>query len=461
MMVAVLSSTGIRLMPTTCYKARRLLKKGKAAIAQYKPFTIKLTQRENGDTQPIEYCCDTGYQHIGISIKSEKHEYVGIQVDMLKDEKKHHQDQKTYRRTRRNRLRYRKPRFNNRIASKQKGWLAPSIEHKKQIHLDWLKQYMTVMPITTITFEMGEFDTQVLKAIEEGKPVPVGVDYQRGEQYGLDDLRDAVFERDNHTCQICGRSIKDGAILQAHHIRPRSEGGTNRMSNLLTVCTGCHTPANHKPGGLLYGLTDKIKVPEFKGATFMTSVRWQMYVAIKNAYQNVEVHITYGSNTKHARRHLNICKTHINDGYCMGMFHPKHRTEHVMYTKKRRNNRVLAKFYDAKYIDSRDGSKKSGQQLFNGHVKRNHNLGSENLHRYRQRKVSKGRTSVRKQHYQIQPGDVVIYDGNRYITKGCQHYGMYVNLGGLSKPVNKVQIHSYAGGYIAERLERKAEYKQA
>ena len=55
MMAAVLSSTGVRLMPTTCYKARKLLKKGKAVIYQYEPFTVKLTQRENGDTQPIEY----------------------------------------------------------------------------------------------------------------------------------------------------------------------------------------------------------------------------------------------------------------------------------------------------------------------------------------------------------------------------------------------------------------------
>ena len=102
MMVAVLSSTGIRLMPTSCYRARKLLKNGKAVIYQYKPFTIKLTQRSTGDTQPIEYCCDTGYQHIGISIKSEKHEYVGIQVDSLKDEKSKHKDCLMYRRTRRN-----------------------------------------------------------------------------------------------------------------------------------------------------------------------------------------------------------------------------------------------------------------------------------------------------------------------------------------------------------------------
>ena len=126
-MVAVLSSTGIRLMPTSCYRARKLIRNGKAVIHSYDPFTIRLTQRENGSTQPIEYCCDTGYQHIGISIKSIRHEYVGVQVDALRDEKKHHKDTMTYRRIRRNRkTRYRKARFDNRKATKPEGWLAPS-----------------------------------------------------------------------------------------------------------------------------------------------------------------------------------------------------------------------------------------------------------------------------------------------------------------------------------------------
>ena len=461
MMVAVLSSTGIKLMPTTCYKTRKLLKKGRAVIYQYRPFTIKLTQRENGDTQPIEYCCDTGYQHIGISIKSENHEYVGAQVDMLSDEKQRHQFQKTYKRTRRNRLRYREPRFDNRTSTKPKGWLAPSIEHKKQIHLAWLKKYMAVMPITSITFEMGEFDTQVLKALEEGKTVPVGVDYQRGEQYGLDDLRDAVFERDHHTCCICGKSIDDGAILALHHLKYRSMGGTNRMGNLITVCTDCHTPENHQPGGALYGLVKTFKVPEFKGATFMTSVRWQMYDAIKEAYPDAELHVTYGSNTKRSRRKLNVRKTHINDAYCMGIFHPRHRTEHYLYKKKRRNNRVLSKFYDAKYIDARDGKKKTGQQLFNGRTNRNHNRDTENLHQYRKQKVSKGRTSTRKQHYPIQPGDIVIYKGKKYVTKGCHCNGTRIMCNGKSVAIKNIKIHRYAGGYIAERLERKVEYTQA
>ena len=451
MMVAVLSSTGIRLMPTSCYRARKLLKNGKAVIYQYKPFTIKLTQRSTGDTQPIEYCCDTGYQHIGISIKSEKHEYVGIQVDSLKDEKSKHKDCLMYRRTRRNhKTRYRKPRFNNRKASKPEGWLAPSIEHKKAIHLYWIKKYMEVMPITSITFEMGEFDTQLLKAIEEGKPIPVGKDYQHGERYGIETLRSAVFARDNYTCQCCGST--EGPFC-VHHIVPRSEGGTNSMSNLATACTKCHIPVEHKAGGKLWKMRQTWKAPSFKGATFMTSVRWQMYDELKQSFPDVDIHLTYGASTKQSRRVLHVEKSHINDAFCMGQFHPKHRTQHYLLSKKRRNNRVLARFYDAKYIDSRDGSKKSGQQLFNGRTKRNHKLDTENLHVYRARKVSKGRTSVRKQHYPIQVGDVVLYKGETYSTKGVQNLGTYVRLDNdKAVPIKQIRLYQYAGGYMYAKL---------
>ena len=452
-MAAVLSSTGIRLMPTSCYRARKLIRSGKAVIHSHDPFTIKLTQRKNGSTQPIEYCCDTGYQHIGISIKSARHEYVGVQVDALKDEKKHYKDTMTYRRTRRSKkTRYRKARFDNRKATKPECWRAPSTRHKKDLHLAQIQKYAKVFPITSIVFEMGEFNTQKLKAIEEGRPAPVGIEYQQGEQYGFDDVRNAVFARDDHKCVCCGRGIKDGTILHAHHLKYRSLGGTNRMGNLVTVCERCHTPANHQKGGLLWKLMEKYKVKDFKGATYMTAVRWQIYEELKTMFPDTEIHLTYGSRTKEARRQLGVKKSHINDAYCMGDFHPKHRSEHWLYTKKRRNNRVLIKFYDAKYIDSRDGKKKSGQDLFSGRTKRNRNLNTENLHRYRQQKVSKGRVSVRKQHYTIQPGDTVIYEGRKYITNGVHNLGTYVRINGKSVSVKKIRIHHYAGGYIRQTI---------
>lgn len=250
MSVAVISKTGERLMPTSEYRARKLLKSGKAIKHSYHPFTIQLTERETGDIQPIELCMDTGYIHIGISVKSEKHEYLAEQIDTLTDERGRHDACRMYRRQRRSRKRYRQARFNNR--KRDQGWIAPSLEHKKKIHIQAISRINNVMPITDITLEMGNFDTQVLKAKEEGKPLPHGADYQHGGRYGIATLREAVFSRDGYKCQCCGRTIKDGVILHIHHIKYRSQGGTNSMSNLATVCDKCHTPKNHKPGGKLY-----------------------------------------------------------------------------------------------------------------------------------------------------------------------------------------------------------------
>ena len=358
MAVAVVSRTGVPLMPTSPYRARKLLASGKAEKYGYDPFTIRLTERETGDTQPVELCMDTGYIHIGVSVKSEKHEYLALQIDTLTDEKKKHEKCREKRRNRRSRKRYRKPRFDNR--KRDKGWLAPSLEHKKEIHVRAAERICRVVPVTDITMEMGNFDTQVLKAREEGRPLPQGTDYQQGERYGTATLREAVFSRDNYTCLCCGRTMKDGAYFHVHHIRYRSQGGTDRMANLATVCEKCHTPANHQPGGKLYNWKPEIK--SFKGATFMTAVRWQMYREIKEKIPDISVHLTYGAATKERRRALDIEKPHVNDAFVMGRFHPGHRARPELYIKKRRNNRVLESFYDARYIDSRYVREKTSEQ---------------------------------------------------------------------------------------------------
>ena len=90
MSVSVISKTGMRLMPTSEYRARKLLKSNKATVYGHNPFTIQLTERETGDVQPVELCMDIGYLHIGTSVKSEKHEYLGVQIDTLTDEKQKH-----------------------------------------------------------------------------------------------------------------------------------------------------------------------------------------------------------------------------------------------------------------------------------------------------------------------------------------------------------------------------------
>ena len=428
-MVFVLSSTNKKLMPTNEYRARKLLKSGKATIYKYRPFTIKLTVREDGYTQLIEYCCDTGYQHIGISIKSHRHEYVNEERILLKNETERHNDCRKYRRTRRNRLRYRKARWNNRRNNQIcKDGFAPSIRNKRDIHINLFKMYYEVCPITSATFEMGQFDTQLLKAVENGDDIPQGIDYQHGEQYGYSTLREAVFARDNYTCICCGKSaIKDGVILKIHHLGYRTGDRSNRMTNLGTVCSNCHTSKNHQKGGKLYDLKPRLK--SFKGATFMTMVRYDMYSKLKEVAPDVNFHMTYGAMTKLKRKDCNIKKSHSNDAYCMGEFHPIHRTDFRCYQKLRRNNRILSKFYDAKYIDLRDGTIKTGKQLNCNRTNRSEIRNSDKNERiYRGQKISKGKTVVRKHHYQYRPHDYVWYQGFKHSINGILSNGTRVRL---------------------------------
>ena len=266
----VLSKNGERLMPTIRLgKVRHLLKDGKAKIIKHHPFTIQLLYDSETNIQPIEICEDVGYNYIGISVKSQSHEYVSAQYDTLQDEKSCHDACRRMRRTRRNRLRYRQKRFDNR--KRDKGWLAPSLKHKKELNVNVIKMYCEVVPITHATVEVGSFDTMLVKAIEEGKATPEGADYQKGPRYNLATLREAVFYRDNYTCQVCGREASEGAILHVHHMFYWKGRHDNSLSELITVCEKCHTPANHQKGGKLYGFGEDIKFANLSGAAFVNN----------------------------------------------------------------------------------------------------------------------------------------------------------------------------------------------
>lgn len=59
-----------------------------------------------------------------------------------------------------------------------------------------------------------------------------------------------VLERDRYRCVSCGLELRSSEA-DVHHLLPRSMGGTDALSNLVTLCDGCH--AAHHPtlaGGL-------------------------------------------------------------------------------------------------------------------------------------------------------------------------------------------------------------------
>jgi len=57
--------------------------------------------------------------------------------------------------------------------------------------------------------------------------------------------RETVRALDGHRCQRCGRPGGEDIKLHVHHILPASQGGSNDISNLVTLCASCHKTVHH------------------------------------------------------------------------------------------------------------------------------------------------------------------------------------------------------------------------
>lgn len=303
-MVYVLSQKGKPLMPTCRHGlVRRLLKEKKAKVVRSEPFTIQLLIETTEFTQPISLGVDAGSKHVGLSATTETKELYSAEVELRTDIVGHLSDRRELRRSRRSRkLRYRKPRFNNR--KKPQGWLPPSVEHKVQSHLRLIKLCYSFIPITKIVIEVAQFDTQLLK-----NPDISGTEYQTGSQQGFWNSREYVLFRDNHTCQFCHGKSKD-PVLNVHHIESRKIGGDS-PDNLITICETCHK-AYHE--GKIH---PKIKrsFRSLRNEAMMTSMGFELYKRARHNWNNV--HLTYGYITKRTRIENRLEKSHRVDARCI------------------------------------------------------------------------------------------------------------------------------------------------
>ena len=58
-------------------------------------------------------------------------------------------------------------------------------------------------------------------------------------------LRHEVFKRDNYKCVECGATNKD-SILHVDHKTPVSQGGSDELENLRTLCDKCNLSKSNK-----------------------------------------------------------------------------------------------------------------------------------------------------------------------------------------------------------------------
>jgi N6-L-threonylcarbamoyladenine synthase len=310
-----------------------LLKQKKAKVTKKVPFTIQLLYGSSGYKQPISLGVDAGSKHIGISATTEKEVLFEADVELRNDIVDLLSTRREARRNRRHRkTRYRKPRFLNRIHTKKKGWLAPSIRQKIETHLTAIARVHRILPISKIIVEVASFDIQKIR-----NPEISGVEYQQGEQMGFWNAREYVLFRDGHTCQCCKGKSKD-KILNVHHIESRKTGG-DAPNNLITLCETCHD-GYHKgtvklPASIKRGM-------KFRDATFMGIMRWAFYNKLKVIYSNVS--LTYGYITKHTRITNHLPKDHYIDARCISGNPMTKSNGVVFYLKKiRRHNRQIFK----------------------------------------------------------------------------------------------------------------------
>ena len=200
-------------MPCSPAKARVLLREKKARVKRRTPFTIQLTTATGEARQDVSLGVDAGYRHVGLSASTEKAELYASEAVLRDDITDLLSARLALRRARRNRkTRYRAPRFSNRVHSKNKGWLAPSVEHKIASHLKLVENVCRLLPVTNITVETASFDMQAIK-----NPDIKGTEYQQGEQLGFWNVREYVLWRDGHQCQHC-RGKSGDPILNVHHL---------------------------------------------------------------------------------------------------------------------------------------------------------------------------------------------------------------------------------------------------
>jgi hypothetical protein len=391
--VFVLSKGGVPLMPCSFSKSKRMVKKGVARVIKRFPFTIQLNFECEDNVQSISLGIDTGYGNIGFSCTSENEELISGTLVLDPKTKSRLDDKKMYRKGRRNKLRYREPKFNNR--RRGEDWLPPSIQRRYDTHLNLIERLKKLLPISQVIVEIAKFDIQKIE-----NPDIEGKEYQQGNLYEYQNVVSYLKCVQNNKCSYCEQEFKSGDQKAVHHIYLRGDRRrTDRVEGLVLLHKDCHSGkdgihAKHEE----YKLQGKV-IKNYKHSTFMSIINKRFYKDISN------LKITFGNITFVNRNQLNLEKSHINDAFVISGGSTQTRCRPMLIKQKHRNNRKL-------------------QIQRKGFI-----------------------PSIRKQRYKIQPLDLVWVGNKMHESGGCHNKGQRILINKKSININKVTKYFNFGGY--------------
>nr|UZQ22137.1 HEARO endonuclease [uncultured bacterium] len=312
--IFVLDTNKQPLTPCKPSMARKLLVAGKAAVFRRYPFTIILKKAVLLSPKSIILKIDPGSKTTGIALVQGDRVIWGAELTHRGQKiKSSLESRRSLRRSRRSRhTRYRQARFLNR--TRPKGWLVPSLQHRVETTLTWVKKLIKFVPITGISQELVRFDLQKIE-----NPEISGIEYQQGELQGYE-IREYLLEKWGRKCAYCG---VENVPLQVEHIHPKAQGGTSRVANLCLACEPCNTKKGTqdikeflaKKPDILKIILAQAKCP-LKDAAAVNSTRWALFNTLKAT--GLPLATGSGGQTKFNRHWLNLPKSHWIDAACVG-----------------------------------------------------------------------------------------------------------------------------------------------
>jgi 5-methylcytosine-specific restriction endonuclease McrA len=307
-------------MPCSEKRARLLLERGRARVHRVLPFVIRLIDRTADfcEFQPLRLKLDPGSKTTGLALVREFNGGIAVLnlFDLMHRGRQISEAltaRRNMRRARRGRnTRYRAPRLLNR--RKPEGWLAPSLQHRVDTTLAWVKRICRWAPVTALSTELVRFDMQAMETSDIS-----GVEYQQGTLAGYE-LREYLLEKWGRRCMYCD---KESVPLQIEHIHARANGGTNRPNNLGIACQRCNQKkaARHITEFLKKDSTRLAQIlaqsrRSLKDAAAVNATRWALLDRLKATGLAVEV--SSGGRTKYNWCRLEVPKTHALDAACVG-----------------------------------------------------------------------------------------------------------------------------------------------
>ena len=200
---------------------------------------------------------------------------------------------------------FRQPRWKNRHKGSRKRF-TPTCQHLLRSHhrvVEMLFSMVVPQEHTQLNLEYAKFDIQKL----------TGNSNKSGEGTGSwKNTQFYVLHRDNHKCQYCWATEVE---LQVHHKIQRKDGGTDKPSNLITLCKKCHV--NHHKGKIdANGL-----VGDEKNGMRETTLNLIMPDFYNEMSSQMNVVQMFGYETSEYRKKYGIEKSHTNDAKCLGIMH--------------------------------------------------------------------------------------------------------------------------------------------